>query len=404
VVTGAFMTMTLVYGMRYSFGVFVKPMFAEYNWPMTIIQLGASINLIVYATTCIFAGWLLDHIRPKWIMIVGIISASCGLVMSSHVQTPLGLYFSYGLLVGAGSACSGMVVLTVSVGRWFARYQGLAIGIASMGIGIGTMLMAPLASFIVHQYGWRFGFLSIGILLLAAGLLITTTLMGKRGPEQLGLLPDGIVPEAGRSDPSTTQLIRKASLAPVLKSGPYWNIVFCNFMAVMTVMMTFSCQVAYAINQGISELEAATALGIIGMTGSLGKFGFGWLCDRVKDPKTAASVGFAVMGVGMIVLYQAKTLPMLYCFAFIYGFGYGSLAPVMPYMIADRFGQRILGSAYGLLVFFSAGCGGGIGPLLGGILFDRTGSYKIGWLVNAMALFLVMVVILLLKPKGSRSA
>jgi MFS family permease len=89
---------------------------------------------------------------------------------------------------------------------------------------------------------------------------------------------------------------------------------------------------------------------------------------------------------------------MLYLFALIFGFGYGSLVPVAPYLISDRFGQQILGVAYGLLIFFATGIGGAIGPLLGGIIFDRTGSYVTGWFVNMIVLLLATFLILLLKP------
>ena len=108
VVSGTFMIMVLTYGVRYSFGVFVKPMFAEYNWPMTVIQLGASINLFVYASTCILTGWLLDRVVPKWVMIAGILATASGLVLSSYVRTPLGLYLSYYLSIASGAA----IVLT----------------------------------------------------------------------------------------------------------------------------------------------------------------------------------------------------------------------------------------------------------------------------------------------------
>jgi len=394
------MLMVISYGVRYSFGVFVKPMFAEYNWSMTIIQLGASINLVTYAFSGILTGWLLDRFAPRWIMTAGILLTSAGLFLAGQVTTPLGLYLSYGVLVGAGTAGCGMVVNSVTVAKWFNRYRGLAIGISSMGIGIGTMLMAPLAGYIVTHFGWRSGFLSIGMLMLVVGILITCGLMGKSGPDQMGLLPDGDKPaEGGILPPAAAPPAVKTSLKPVLKTSQFWILVCCNILAVMTVMMTFNCQVVYAINRGINDLEAAAALGIIGVTGSCGKLFFGWLCDRVKDAKYAAATGFMIMTIGMIFLYRAETATMLYIFAIIYGFGYGSLAPVMPYIISDRFDRQVFGSAYGLLIFFATGIGGSVGPVLGGYIFDSSGSYGPGWLICIATLLIVAALILTLKPK-----
>ncbi|MCP4630238.1 MAG: MFS transporter [bacterium] len=403
VVFGSFTIMIISYGVRYSFGVFVKPMSAEFNWPMTTIQLGSSINLVMYACAGVLTGWLLDRFAPRWIMIIGILATSAGLILASFIKTPLGLYLSYGVLVGAGSAGCGMVVTSVAIGKWFNRFRGLAIGISSMGIGVGTMLMAPLAGYIVKYYGWRNGFLIIGLIMLAVGIFIAYFFMGKYDPTQLGLLPDGDMPDKDiERSPAAVKLKAKASLKPVILSVQFWILVFCNFCAVMTVMMSFNLQIAYAIHNGINELEAAAALGIIGISGSCGKFFFGWLSDRVGDVKYAASAGFGIMAIGMFILYNAHTVGILYGYALIYGFGYGSLAPVMPYMISDRFGREAMGAAYGVLIFFATGLGGSVGPILGGYIYDTTNSFDLGWQICVVALVIVALVILVLKPNERR--
>ncbi|MBC8246766.1 MAG: MFS transporter [Deltaproteobacteria bacterium] len=403
VVMGSFFIMIVTYGVRYSFGVFVKPMFAEYNWPMTIISLGASVNLVMYACSSLFTGWLLDRIAPKWVMTIGILVTTLGLILSSFIKTPLHLYLCYGVLVGAGSAGCGAVVSSATVGKWFVRHRGLAIGISSMGIGVGTMIMAPFAGYIVKQYGWRIGFLSIGTLMLVVGIIISQIFMGKTGPEEMGLLPDGDrSEEEANVSVQTKQSPEKVSIKPVLKDTRFWLLAVCNIFAVMTVMMTFVHQIPYAVNNGIDKLEAAAALGVVGMTGSLGKFFFGWFSDRIRDAKYSAAFGLFVMSVGMFLLLKAKTVFLLYLFALVYGFGYGSLAPVMPYLVSERFGRHILGAAYGLLIFFATGFGGSIGPVLGGYIYDKTGSYDLGWVINMVILVIVGFLIMTLKPSEER--
>lgn len=400
VVFGSFGIMIISYGIRYSFGVFVKPMLVEYGWPMTIIQLGSSINLVTYAFASILTGWLLDKIAPRWIMISGILATSSGLILASTISSPFVLYLSYGVLVGAGSAGCGMVVASVSIGKWFHRYRGMAIGISSMGIGVGTMLMAPLAGYLVKYYGWRNGFLFIGISMLVVGIFISYVFMGKSGPAQVGLMPDGEKPD-GNEHIATTDLKteEKAALRPILMNNQYWIVVLCNIGAVMTVMMCFNLQIAYAIHNGIKELEAAAAIGIIGLSGTFGKFFFGWFSDRIRDAKYSTAAGFFIMAVGMLVLYHASTLAVLYGYAIIYGFGYGSLAPMLPYMVADRGGGQALGSAYGLATFFVTGFGGSVGPILGGYIYDKTESYDLGWIICMVVLLLASVAILSLKPR-----
>ena len=391
--------LTLIYGARYSFGIFVKPMFAEYNWPMTIISLAASVNLLMYAIGGVFAGWLLDRIAPKWITTVSVLLTTAGFIAASFVKSPLGFYLSYGVLVGIGSAGTGAVACTASIGKWFVKKRGVAIGIATMGIGLGTMVMAPLAGYVVKSFGWRVGFLGIGGLTCVVGIIMSQMFMGKDEPERYGLQPDGEPSPSSQSNvhPSESTVV-KPSLKPVLADPRFWLLVVCNIFAVMTVMMTFVHQVAYAINNGIDKLEAAAAIGFIGIMGSGGKFFFGWLCDRIRDAKFSAALGFLLMAVGMFLLYRATNVIMLYGFAFFYGFGYGSLAPVTPYLISDRFGRQVLGGTYGLLTLFSTGIGGALGPILGGFIFDNAGTYRPGWMMNTIFLLIISLLILALNP------
>ena len=140
-------------------------------------------------------------------------------------------------------------------------------------------------------------------------------------------------------------------------------------------MAFFVHQVAYAIDLGINKIAAASSLGFVGVSSILGRFFFGWLSDRIKDAKYASCIGFIMMLIGMVILMNADNTAFLFVYALFFGFGYGSIATMMPFLLADRFGRQVLGTTYGVLTFFSAGIGGGAGPLLCGYIYDRYGSY-----------------------------
>jgi MFS family permease len=403
VVLGAFLVLSLSYGVRYSFGVFVYPMFKEYGWPMSVISISASVNILTYSIAGIFCGRLADRIAPKWMMTTGSILTAIGFYFLIHAETPFGLYLSYGILCGVGHACLGMVVCAAAIGKWFIRKRGVALGLSSMGIGVGTMIMGPAAGYIVSVSDWRTGFVVFGAIILACGILISQLLMGRTTPEASGLLPDGEPAVSEGLGPEAVPENRaSASLRPVLTDGRFWILAICNSLATATLMMTFVHQVAYAVSNQIGKLEAAAALGIVGFASSVGKVSFGWLCDRLIDAKYAAALGFFLMAIGMGLLMGADTAVVLYLFAMIFGIGYGSMAPLMPYLTADRFGQQVLGSAYGMLIFFVAGIGGSIGPVIGGLIYDRTGSYANAWLLNLILLMAISVLILTLKPAKAK--
>jgi MFS family permease len=238
---------------------------------------------------------------------------------------------------------------------------------------------------------------------LALGILISQVLMGKTTPEASGLLPDGApVVRGGAGLEAVAENRASASLSPVLTDCRFWLLAICNSLATAALMMTFVHQVAYAVGNHIGKFEAAAALGIVGFASSAGKVFFGWVCDRITDAKYAAALGFFLMAIGMGLLIRADTAVVLYLFAVIFGFGYGSMAPLMPYLTADRFGREVLGSAYGMLIFFVAGFGGSIGPVIGGLIYDRTGSYANAWLLNLILLVAISVLILTLKPAKTK--
>ena len=397
VVTGAFLVLSVSYGARYCFGIFVHPMFVDYHWQMSAISLGFSINILMYALGGLVSGRLLDRMAPRWIMTIGACVAALGFISTGFVHTPGQLYLTYGVLGGIGSAGIGVVVNSSSVGKWFVRHKGLAIGVASIGIGFGTMVLTPVAGYIVENYHWRIGFIFLGVIVLVVGVLVSQVLMGRSRPEEYGMLPDGdrpgIRPLEQKAD------IPYASSSTVLRDHRFWVLVICFSGAIMVEMMMFVHQVAYAVDIGIGRIAAASSLGALGVVSMFGRFFFGWLSDHISDPKYSALLGYLIMVCGMVILLNVQSVGMLYVYALVFGFGYGSLAPMMPVLVSDRFGRDVLGSTYGLLTFFTAGIGGTVGPLLGGIIYDKTGSYDHAWSLNIIVLIFISLLMFTLKSK-----
>jgi sugar phosphate permease len=407
VVMGAFLILAINYGARYSFGVFVKPMAAEYHWSRSVISAGMSIMVLAYGIGGIFAGRLADRIAPRWIITAGAALMATGLFLTALIREPWQFYLTYGVFGGFGAACLGVVVCNSSVGKWFVRKRGLAIGIASIGVGVGTMATVPLAGYVVKVHGWQMGFASIGIFVLIIGVGLSQWLMGKTKPEDYGLRPDGgIAEEVGPSSPpaSFTGHPAHSSIKTVLRDPQFWIMVICYSLAVMAEMSAMVHQVAHALDRQIDKVAAAASLGIIGMASIFGRFFFGWLCDRIRDAKYASALGFFLMAVGMFLLLKTTTVTMLFVYALLFGFGYGSMTALMPFLLADRFGRHILGASYGMQVFFVMAIGGASGPMITGYIYDLTGSYTDAWILNLALLLFVTFLILTLKKPGKVSS
>lgn len=177
--------------------------------------------------------------------------------------------------------------------------------------------------------------------------------MGKTNPEDCSLLPDGetTTPEKTIANPGSRKTSHRQATHLLLKYSRFWIIVLCYSFGVMAEMTVFVHQVVYAEEYGIDRVAAASSPGIIGIASIAGRFFFGWLSDRIGDVKFSACLGFAIMAVGTGILLFAKTIGIFYLYAFVFGFGYGSIAPILPILTADRFGRQVQGTAYGRVIF-----------------------------------------------------
>ncbi|MBE9547182.1 MAG: MFS transporter, partial [Proteobacteria bacterium] len=305
VVLGAFLILSINYGSRYCFGIFIKPMSLEYQWSRSVISIAASINILLYAIGGILSGRLLDRMAPKWIMTIGGVITAAAFILAGFVKTPWQFYLVYGLLCGAGSACIGVVVSSSYVGKWFIKKRGVAIGITTIGIGFGTMVLTPLAGYIVKNYGWQTGFIFLGVMVFVIVVTFPQLLMGRTKPEDYGLLPDGEEGVKLSSTPAGDVDVPSLSMVPVLTDSRFWILTLCYTLAIMAEMSAFVHQVPYAVENNIGKVVAASSLGIIGGASIFGRFFFGWLSDRIKDAKYSASLGFLIMAVGMFILWKA---------------------------------------------------------------------------------------------------
>ncbi len=395
---GGFLLMAVSYGARYSFGVFVQPLTVENGWSRSVVSIAASVNLIAYALGGILSGRLLDRVAPRWIATAGAVTCAAGFLLCTVVTRPIELYLAYGILYGIGSSCTGAVVVGSSVGKWFVERRGIAIGIASAGVSFGTITLTPLMAWLIDRFSWRVGFLGMAGVLIVVGTLIAQLLLRRTVPEAYGLSPDG----RPRPAPSTAAPIAPArphAAVNVRRESRFWVLSVCHGTAVMAALMAFVHQVPHAIDMGIEGLAAAASLSIMGVSGLVGQFFFGWVSDRIGDPKRSAILGYLVMAGGTVLLILSRTAEALYLYALVFGFGYGCLGPLLPIIAADRFGRLSIGSVFGLLTFFVVGVGGALGPLLGGVIHDLTGSYRPAWVLNLVLLLLSAAGIGMLKRK-----
>jgi sugar phosphate permease len=161
-----FANMVAMRGVNGSFGVYYLALLEEFAWSRSDGATIASLNFVVYALASPLVGLAFDRFGPRLLMPIGAFLVGAGLVLSSFATSLAGLYFSYGLVTALGQGALSFVGHNALISFWFVRKRATAIGIASMGQGLGALVMVPLTQLLIDYAGWRWTFVATGSLLL----------------------------------------------------------------------------------------------------------------------------------------------------------------------------------------------------------------------------------------------
>jgi predicted MFS family arabinose efflux permease len=277
-----------------------------------------------------------------------------------------------------------------AVQHWFLRRRGTASGLAVAGIGVGTLIGAPLAHELIARIGWRSTYLVLAVL-TALGA-IAAALLVRRGPEHYGQAPDGDPPSSHGAAAATAGL----SLRQAMRSGPFWAIYVGALLMSFGLFVPFVHIVPFARDAGLGEGFGVMLIVLLGVGSTVGRFLFASLTAWLGRRRS-----FAMMYVGaglMLILWsQSSSRPALIAFALLFGAFYGGFVAIAPSLAADYFGARALGSVIGTL-YSGVGIGALFGSPVAGYAYDFFGSYS-GAILAGAALCFVSFAITMLAPE-----
>ena len=351
-VAAAFLAGFVVFGITYSFGVFVEPMAAELHASRAATSALFSITGLTFYALGSLTGHLSDRLGPRIVVSTGAVLLGAGLVSTAYIEQMWGGYLTYGIGVGLGAACAYVPTLAI-VGGWFAKRRNTALGIAATGTGCGMLIVPPLAASLIEHFGWRNADIILGV--GCASLLMICAALTERPP----LAPSA----AGHS------------LYRVVRSRAFVMLYISWVLATAALFVPFVFLPAFALDQGASQVMASALISVLGGMSVVGRLGLGVLGNFVGTLRLFKIATF-VMGVSYVMWLTATTAyGGLVVFAAVLGFGYGVRIALMPVVLIELFGMQNLGAVLG--VFFTAtGISAFLGPPLGGFIVDFTGSYR----------------------------
>ena len=356
------------FGPRASAGLFQIPMTLQFGWGRDTFGLALAIQNLLWGLGAPFAGAIADRFGIVRVLWVGALLYAAGLVVMAYATTPLQLHFGAGVLIGFGlSACSFNLILAAFGKLLPESWRPLAFGAGTAAGSFGQFLFPPIGNILIDTLGWQQALVVFAITLLPVIPLATMLAMRKTGPA-VGQVAAANLPN---------QTIRQA-LGEAFKHRSYVLLVLgfftCGFqLAFITVHMP-----AYLKDAGLPAWVGGWTLAAIGLANAAGSLGSGWLSSRMPKRHLLAWIYFGrAVAIAAFILIPASPATAI-IFGITIGLFWLSTVPPTSSLVMLMFGTKYMAMLYGF-AFFSHQVGGFLGVLLGGILYERFGSYDIVW-------------------------
>jgi len=356
VVWATFTCLALIFGVSYSFAAFFESFAVEFSAQRADVSWIFGLSGFVYFVMGAGGGMLADRFGPRIVCSAGMALIALGLLATSWATSLLTVYVSYGLLVGLGIA----LVYTPSIASvqpWFTTRRGLAGGIASSGVGAGTLLVPVLVAMAIGPMPWREAMQVLALGVLVLGLLAAALL--RRAPA---------APSSGSGGSATGLTLRETLRSPTFR----W-LYLATVLASPVMFIPFAHVSASARDLGLGEAFAVGLVGLIGVGSLVGRFAIGLLADRLGRAQTLVLMQLS-MGASYVLWGAAGGQFLLMIFALWFGLSYGSIVSLLPAICMDYFGGRSVASVVGTL-YSGAAFGNLLGPVLAGAVFDHSGHY-----------------------------
>ena len=356
-------------GLGDTYAVFLLPLEREFGWTRSEVTGVYSVYLIVNGFTAPLVGLLFDRVGPRWVYGAGMVCLGTAFYFASRLATLWQFYLLIGVLVGIGVSLNGMVSGSALLARWYRKRLSTAIGIAFAGVGVGTLVFVPLAQYLITHYDWRTTYRLLGIALLASVPLVVFVLPWR-------------VFAAGHPDISRTRskgTMEGATVRAALRTPVFWgltSVFFCTAAAMFSIVVQL---VVFFIDAGFAPLTSASAYGTLGLLSAASIMMSGLVSERFGYRQTVTA-SFAGTGGGIVILFLITLAPstaLLGAFVLIFGLCMGVRGPIVSSISTRYFAGPNVATIYGA-IYSSNAIGAGFGSVMGGLLHDLTGGYRMG--------------------------
>ncbi len=373
----------------YGFSVFFLPLSQDLNLSRASTSLVFSLARAQGAFEGPIAGYFMDRHGPRPLMIMALVMTGVGHMLLSGVTSYVMLLIVYMGVVSLSFHAGFMDAPMLIANTWFIRKRTMAMALVSGSIGIGGFIFTPILSAAVHAYGWRQTAFGCGIAFIVIGMPLA--LLVRRSPESIGLLPDGDqISGANTARSGGVQANEEVNftVAQALRTSSFWFITSATAIRVIILSAINVHYVALMVWKGVSEQRAAFFLAAQAFMSVAAHLLFGWIGDRLNKPRLMAACMLLAM-ISMFVLARVHTEYAILIFIALFSV-VESTFPVNWSTVGEYFGRKNFAKIRGSMGFVST-WGSVIGPVIAGMIYDRTQSYEIVIWSSAVLLLLASV-------------
>jgi sugar phosphate permease len=363
--------------MFHAYGAYAVLLREEFGWSKTMLSAAFSMARAESGILGPLQGWLTDRFGPRALIRVGMVVFGIGFLLFSRIEGPVAFFLTF-FMMAVGTSLGGYLPISVALVTWFRHRRALALSISGMGMALGGLL-TPIVVASLSRFGWRATAVASGLLVLVAALPLAQLM--RHAPETYGLRPDGEPPPHG-GPRAHARDGRSFTAREAMATTAFWYISLGHAAALLVVSAVMVHMVIHVTERlGYSLHQAGAVVALLTVMQLTGQLSGGWLGDRVSKRWICAGcmLGHAA---ALMMLGLATAFWMVLVFAVLHGLSWGMRGPLMAAIRADYFGSGSFGMISGvssMVIMF----GMMLGPLVAGILADRTGSYLPGFCVLA---------------------
>jgi len=338
-------------------------MVREFGWSRTMVTSGNAISKLVVGPLFGFAaGWIVDRVGPRRVMMTGILMAGGALVGLGAVSAVWSFYVFY-FFNALGYVCGGPLPCQVLVSRWFDKTRGKAMGIAYLGIGIGGALVPLVAAWLTARLGWRGSLQMVSVLIVAIAFPMAYFVREGEGENDRG----------ARAIPAGP------SIGAILRTPAFYLLALGSMCSIAAVGGTNQhLKLFLSLDRGYGQADAAVVISLVLAISIAGRLLMGSLADRVPVKYVMLLIYLLVAG-SVPLLLAGGSRSTMYAFAVVFGLGLGGEYMIIPLMAGQLFGVETLGRVMGI-VLTADGVAEATAPMLVGYLRDSSGSYTTGFI------------------------